>query len=62
VQRPCFDFLLQPDRRVPVAGCEPVTEPHTGEALMVEQDGYALPRAVAGDDYLGVVSDPFDEG
>ena len=62
VQRPCFDFLLQPDRRVLVTGCEPVPEPDTGEALMAEQGSHALPHAVAGDDYLGVVADPFDEG
>ena len=29
---------------------------------MAEQGGYALPPAVAGDDYLGVVADLFDEG
>ena len=45
-----------------VTGCEPVPEPDTGEALMAEQGGYALPPAVAGDDYLGVVADLFDEG
>ena len=61
-ERPRFDFLLQPDRRVLVTRCEPVPEPDTGEPLMAEQGGHALPPAAAGDDYLGVVADPFDEG
>src|SRR5215471_5077321 len=62
VQRPCFDFLLEPDCCVLITGCEPVTEPHAGEALVAEQYGHALSRAVAGDDDLGVVVHPFDEG
>jgi hypothetical protein len=62
VQRPCFDFLLEPDCCVLITGCEPVTEPHAGEALVAEQYGHALSRAVAGDDDLGVVVHPLDEG
>jgi hypothetical protein len=39
-----------------------VTEPHAGEALVAEQYGHALSGAVAGDDDLGVVVHPLDEG
>ena len=45
-----------------ITGCEPVTEPHAGEALVAEQYGHAMSRAVAGDDDLGVVVHPLDEG
>ena len=59
-QRPCLNVLLQPDRRVLVTGCEPVTEPHAGEVLRIEQDGHAARSAVASDDDLGVAH-PVDE-
>ena len=45
-----------------ITGCEPVTEPHAGEALVAEQYGHAMSRAVAGDDDLGIVVQPLDEG